>query len=194
MENFNINFGKFFLFSFLILSSCSSYNKHIVNNEKNNLIILDYWKTKKSYIKKYSLFNIEKRKTKYQNIEAFTVLPIIDDIPFKLYLEEADNAYLPNKYIEYEGKVFFWKDESAKRDENFINYINKKQLLDSTYLKFQMGLINEEEIKDIVSNIDESIEGVSYLFCKQSNTKINKKIISNKYFDPSDKRLKLDCN
>ncbi len=75
-----------------------------------------------------------------------------------------------------------------------MQYIYNRKLVDSSYVKYQMGLITEEEIDYFIITMDDGIKGATYIFCKSNPSKIKKKIKSYKYIRPEDERLQVKCD
>lgn len=175
--------------------SCSSAAKiKISSNPMINEVVLNYYKSNKHYIKNYSVFHIQ-NKINTQKIQAYMVIPEIDEIAFKLRLEDSiSNNNLPTHYLKYKSKLFLWREEGHKVSDSVMKYIYDKGLVDSSYVKYQKGLIKAEEVKDIHITLDESLKGVIYVFCKSKPYKIKRKIKSNKYIDSTDKRLNIRCD
>lgn len=189
---------KFILIAFLfavILLSCGSTNKiNMSTNSMINEIIRDYYKRNKRYIKDYSVFHINKKEMKNQELEFYTVLPENDHIAFKVYLEDSLNRHFPTNYLEYKDKLFLWREGNQKISDSVMQYIYNRKLVDSSYVKYQMGLITEEEIDYFLVTMDDGLKGINYVFCKSNPVKIKRKIKSNKPIKSDDTRLNVKCD
>lgn len=179
----------------LFLASCSSINQiKMSTNPMVNKIISDYCKHNKDYINNYSVFHIDRKQIARDDIEIYTVIPENDEIAFKIYLDDSLNYKLPTHYLEYKKKLFIWKEKGVTTTDSVMQFLYKRNLVDSSYVKFQMGLITENEVVGHRVNIDDEIVGVSYIFCKSTPFKIKKKIKSTKYIYPYDERLNVKCD
>lgn len=180
----------------VILLGCGSANKiKMSSNPMINEIIRDYYKNNKRYIKDYSVFRLERKEMKNQELEAYTVLPEIDEIAYKVYLEDSlNNKYLPTHYLEYKDKLFLWREGNQKISDSVMQYIYNRKLVDSSYVKYQMGLIPEEEINNYIITMDDGLKSVIYIFCKSNPSKIKKRLISGNYIYPDYERLQVKCD
>ncbi len=179
----------------IILLGCSSTNKtRMSSNPMINEIIKDYYKSNKSYIKDYSVFRFERKEMKNQELEVYTVIPHINEIAYKVDLEDSLNSHFPTNYLEYKNKLFLWREGNQKISDSVMRYIYNRKLVDSSYVKYQMGLIMEEDVILYHLTIDDGLKGATYLFCKSNPSKIKKKIKSNRYIHPDDERLQVKCD
>jgi hypothetical protein len=179
----------------VILISCGSINKiKMSSNSMINEIIRDYYKRNKSYINDYSVFHINKKEMKNQELEVYTIIPENDEIAFKVYLGDSINRHFPTNYLEYKNKLFLWREGNKKISDSVMQYIYNKKLVDSSYVKYQMGLITEDEIEHFIINMDDGLKGVTYVFCKSNPSKIKKRLISGNYIYPNYERLQVKCD
>lgn len=178
-----------------ILLSCSSTNRiKISSNSMINEIIRDYYKNNKRYIKDYSVFHINKKEIENQELEVYTVLPENDEIAFKVYLEDSLNRHFPTNYLDYKNKLFLWREGNQKISDSVMQYIYNRKLVDSSYVKYQMGLITEEEINYFIVTMNDGLKGINYIFCKSNPSKIKKVVKSYKYIPNNDKIfIDIDC-
>ena len=189
--------NKLFLITIFIvfaLLGCSSNKLKTSPNKMINELIIDYYKNNKRYIKEYSVFHIKRKEIKNKELEVYTVLPENDKVAFKLYLEDSLNLNLPTNYLEYKNKLFLWREGNKKITDSVMQYIYNKKLVDSSYVKYQMGLITEDEIEYFIVTMDDGLKGATYVFCKSNPFKIKKKIKSNRYIHPEDERLQIKCD
>jgi hypothetical protein len=189
--------NKLFLITIFIvfaLLGCSSNKLKTSPNKMINELIIDYYKNNKRYIKEYSVFHIKRKEIKNKELEVYTVLPENDKVAFKLYLEDSLNLNLPTNYLEYKNKLFLWREGNKKITDSVMQYIYNKKLVDSSYVKYQMGLITEDEIEYFIVTMDDGLKGATYVFCKSNPSKIKKKIKSNRYIHPEDGRLQIKCD
>lgn len=184
------------IFSSIILLGCGSTQKiKMSSNPMINEIIKDYYKSNKPYMKDYSVFRFERKEMKNQELEVYTVIPQNNnEIAYKIYLEDSINSNLPTNYLEFKDRLFLWRDNNQEVSDNVMRYIYNRKLVDSSYVKYQMGLIPEEDIISHRITISESKYGVTYVMCNSEPLKIKKRIKSNKYISPDDKRLQVKCD
>lgn len=183
------------IFSSIIVLGCGTTQKiKMSSNPMINEIIKDYYKSNKRYIKDYSVFSFERKEMKNSELEVYTVIPENNnEIAYKIYLEDSVNSNLPTNYLEFKDRLFLWRDNNRKVPDSVMQYIYNRKLVDSSYVKYQMGLISEEDIISHRITISESIYGVTYVMCNSEPLKIKKRIKSNKYINSDDKRLEVKC-
>ena len=172
---------------------CSSKVK-ISSNPVINEIVKDYYKGNRRYIKNYSVFHIRRKEMKNQKVEVYNILPENDEISYIVNIEDSLNSDFPTNYLEYKNKLFLWQEKDKKISDSVMKYLYNRKLVDSSYAKYQLGLISGEDIIPYRMVIDENLKGTNYVFCKSNPTKIKKKIISSKYINPDDKRLQVKCD
>jgi hypothetical protein len=78
-------------------------------------------------------------------------------------LRHGNSSRLPNKYIEYKGKLFYWNDENSSADADIIPKLNEYHVLDSL-----------EDISQIVFVHDDAKKTTYYFFCKQNLSRYKK--------------------
>lgn len=179
----------------VILLGCSSANNiKMSSNPMINEIIRDYYKSKKRYIKDYSVFHIQGEKTNIQAMEVYSVIPENDEIAFKVYLEDSLNRHFPTHYLEYKDKLFLWREGNQKISDSVMHYIYNRKLVDSSYVKYQMGQITEEELEHFMITMDDGLKSVIYIFCKSNPSKIKKRLMSGNYIYPDYERLRIKCD
>lgn len=185
----------YLILSIVIILSCKSTNQTISKKQANftmEKIIKDYFKSNKKYINSYNIFEIEEKK-EFQNQEilVFSIGPITDDIPYIVQLEDSLNyKNLPTHYLEYKNKLFLWRQGNQKTPDSVMQYIYNKKIVDSSYLKYKMGIIPEEEIQEIIVTKDDDIKRTNYVFCRNNLSKIRKKTLSTGYTSQDNEKLK----
>lgn len=80
-----------------------------------------------------------------------------------MILRHGNSSKLPNKYIEYKGKLFYWNDENSSADTGIIPKLNEYHVLDSL-----------EDISQIVFVHDDAKKAMYYFFCKQNLSRYKK--------------------
>lgn len=189
MKNFYISLFILLLF---ILSSCvSNRTDKAVNQDRFTIIIEDYISHNKSYIKKYNMFSIIDETPLNKNYYFYKLLPIHSG---NAYVMSSNHPYLPSNYIEYKDKVFFIEDDKGIPNPKVLDYLDSLDMLDSTNIKIELGLIDPENAVYRKYTTDSSLEGVDYIFCKDKPLQIKKKIKSVTYISPDDDRFKDICN
>lgn len=162
-----INTMKIFLCLIILqvsLSCTAQDNMVSDSNDYSSAIktaINDFYKTS-SLLKDDNVFSVS-----YKNVDTNIIQVNVIGNANKFYIEnDKPLNKLPTKYIEYNGKMFYWSDnDQNKLDSSIINKLR------------QYGLI--EYNTDIIEyNIDDNKKGVSYFFCTKDLTKY-KKIKSN---------------
>ncbi|AZB08597.1 hypothetical protein EG344_06950 [Chryseobacterium sp. G0162] len=145
--------------------SCTAQNNTVPVSDSYNTTVKkaidDFYKTS-SLLKYDKIFSVS-----YKNIDQNIIQVNIIGNPNKFYIEnDKPLNRLPTKYVEYNGKIFYWSDNSQdKLDSSVINKLG------------QYGLI--EYNTDVIEyNIDDKKKGVSYFFCMKDLTRY-KKITSN---------------
>lgn len=91
--------------------------------------------------------------------------------------------YFPSRYVEKEGKLFYWSDSTHVLTDDLVKTFSKYNLIDS----LNIGVTGMPD-----GIIDDSKKGVDYYICKGNFTKY-KKVTTNKgigYYDAP----KLNCD
>ena len=184
------------IFTYLIVSililSCSTYrNSLIANGNKNQAIrntVIDFSNSSRIY-KKHRVFEVEFIDTlyrkelekidernyrwingkPYENIFAINISAMTNKLVYSI----SDSLkYLPNRYIEQDGKLFFWKDDNYELDKETIEIFKKYEVV-------REGGLSPEFV------IDETKKAVDYFICRSDFTKYKKVTTSTAigYFD-----------
>ncbi|MBO6879594.1 hypothetical protein [Winogradskyella sp.] len=173
------------LISFLIFN-CSSYKKNLIASGSENQairnIIIDFTNTSRLY-KKYNVFEVKLIDTLYnkvlekideqnyrwvddqpnEGIIAVDISPITNEFTYLLSDSLGiNNSYLPSKYIEQDGKLFFWNDKTIETSNKTVEVLKKYNLIGENYLNSTFV-------------VDESQKGVHYFVCRNNFTKFKKK-------------------
>lgn len=190
------NYIYLFITLIVICVGCKSKNQPKKSDYfgRLNIVIEDFYRKHKSDIKKYNLFYLDYKEMENRGYYFYSILP----------MEEKSYAYtidinpklsnLPSDYIKFKGKVFFIEDENVRGlKAGLLEYLDSLQLLDSTVVKVQMGLVKPEDVDLIMDHYDDSLEGVNYIICKKEPNTIREKIRSSSYIPPDDKRFEDLC-
>jgi hypothetical protein len=188
----------------LLVNSCASLKGLHQSGGKQEIIqnaILDFSNTSKLY-KKDSVFSISYQDTLYKmnleeldngtsrwvegDIQKGIVAVSISANNNKLLLTSetkvGSKGELPSRFIEKEGKLFFWWDDDYPLTEEALAVLKKYDLLQDD----EGGLIT---VPDFI--IDDAQQGAHYYFCRNDISKY-KRVITTKgmgYYDPP----KLNC-
>lgn len=188
-----MDYRNFTYLSILVLIlSCSTYKNSLVSNGNKNQaiknIIIDFSNTSKLY-KKHGVFEVEfidtlyrkelekidKRNYRwvngkpYDEIFAITISPMTNEFT---YLLTDSLKILPSRYIEQNGKLFFWDDENYELNEETINILKKYN-------------VAKEDYVNPIFIIDETQKAVNYFICRSDFTNYKKvtNSIAIEYFD-----------
>jgi len=94
---------------------------------------------------------------------------------------DGKTSRLPTRYLEYNGKLFYWYDAKYSLEKDVITKLNEYSLIDSV-----------ETIAQAVFVHDDAKKGVNYYFCKK-NLSNYKKIITTKALEYCE-LPKLNCS
>ncbi|OMP29724.1 hypothetical protein [Mangrovimonas sp. DI 80] len=189
------------LISNLILSCSSFRNNLIASGNQNQAIknaIIDFSHTSKLY-KEHKVFEVEYIDTlyrkvlekidernscwvngePYQGIIAINISAMTNEFTYLLSDSlgfKKDN--LPSRYIEQDGKFFFWKDNQFKVNEKTVEVLKKYNVVREDYL-------NPTFV------VHESQKAVDYYICRSDFTKYEKVTTSKAigYYDAPE----IDC-
>lgn len=150
---------KYFLIITLSLFcySCSSWKKELVKKGSNEVsfknAIIDFCNTS-SLAKKDKVFSIY-----YKEYPSKVIgINIIGDDNKIYVLQGLPQGKIPDKYLEYDNKLFYWYDDKDIKNPNIINKLSEYKVIDSVKaLTEEMGYIR-----------DDSKKGVNYFFCKEN--------------------------
>ncbi len=95
-------------------------------------------------------------------------------------------SFFPNKYIEMDNKLFYWKDNYTPLNKNVIEVLDSYNILDSTDIKLQLGMLPDDFEDTRVVTTGSKLKGVDYYFCKKQPNKF-KKVLTNiayGYYEP----------
>ena|SRR5690554_1454461 len=168
MKKFHIRVNWIYLTSIILICiQCSTIKMPFKQGDANHAIINaihDFQGNHSGIFKKDDVFYIIIREN-----ASYYDLTIIN-LGEKQYLYNPkvipnDNSF-PNNYYVLESKLFIWYDDLKTIDESTIN----------TYLKYNLLVDNENDTIFFIDNVnmDDSKNGVSYLFCKNDLTKFKK--------------------
>ena len=177
---------KYFLILIAILlffENCGSFKRELIRiGDEENAIknaILDFTNTSRLY-KKSTVFSVSV--FVLNNNEELLVVRIGKNNT-KMLLTASTKAgskgKIPSRYIEQEGKLFFWWDDNYPLTEKTLAVFR------------EYNLLQDDENGRIIfpdSKIDDAQEAVHYYFCKNDLSRY-KKVVTNKgvgyYVPPS---------
>lgn len=179
----------------LIFIGCKSTNQQneFSYSDRLNMVIEDYYRKDRIDFKKHNLFSVDcgQIKDKYYFYE---ILPMRERSYHYNIDSDPKRSYLPSDYIKYRDKVFFVQDENVSGvKKGLLEYLDSMQLLDSTDVKLQLGMIEENEVELRMDVYDDALEGVTYIICKKEPGIIRKSIRTSTYIPPDDKRFENLC-
>ncbi len=204
---------------------CTSYKKQLavgvgnVEQARENAIIdfANSYKMQRCYLKEnegesFKAFTVYQREVR-SDLWSFSITPIIDDflsLSMNDTLGEVPEIF-PNKYTVKEGKLFVWRDSITPLAEDILIEIEKIGMLDSTEIKWKLGLppdvlrkfqsdtLSLDELMKLLDPddtrviiIDHRLKSVRYHFCKDNIDKYMK-VFTNKHIK-YDRISKLKCN
>ncbi|UGU18157.1 hypothetical protein LS482_09780 [Sinomicrobium kalidii] len=177
-----------FIVLVFFLINCSSWKRMLVDkgtqNDAVQNAIIDFLYTSR-LSKSDSVFSIY-----VENIDD-NVLGVKVGGEFNKLLPGPENRIgtkssdFPSRYIEKEGKLFYWVDSTHILTKDMVSILSKYNHIDSLNVNGFIG------IPETSSLIDDSKKVVHYFFCK-SNISMYKKVTTNigmGYYEPP----KLDC-
>ncbi len=97
-----------------------------------------------------------------------------------IVVADGKTSRLPTRYLEYNGKLFYWYDEKYSLKEDVINKLDEYSLIDSVKTIAQAVFVH-----------DDAKKGVNYYFCKKKLSSY-KKIVTTKALEYC-KIPKLHC-
>jgi len=181
----NINFTYLIILISILNLSCSSYRKNIIaDGDKNQAIknaIIDFSNTSRLY-RKHKVFEVElidtlyrkvlekidERNSRwingkpYEGIIAVNISAMTNEFTYLLSDSiGVGKEYLPSRYIEQDGKLFFWKDYEYDVNEKTVEILKKYKVTRKDYL-------------NPIFVIDESQKAVGYFICRDNFTKYKK--------------------
>jgi len=151
------------------ITSCGLKREKKTNYQSNNqsdiinIAISDFCKGKSKLLQIDNSFHVQ-YKDFNENLCRVTIIGNEN----KFIVENKDSLEnLPNKFIECEKKLFFWKDKSS----------NKNDSIYAKFLKFNLIETNNEILEEFV---DDKKKAAIYFFCKNNINKY-KKVTSNTF-------------
>lgn len=188
------------LFPLIIMFGCNSSEK--VNKEQSSqarvmMIIDDFCKKNRSYLRKYNVFSIEDKSIPNKNFYMYNVFPESEGDNF--YSVYKENSYLPADYIKYEGKIFLLEifDKNFNRKHTYLNVmkcLDSLNMLDSIHVKLELGLLKPNDVTFRKYKRDGSKRSVDYIICKDKPNKVRMKVRTNLYESPEDDRYQNLCD
>lgn len=174
-----MNNYKILIFALLtIITSCSLKHEKKINYQINDhsdfmkIAIFDFCKNKSKLLKNDNSFHVQ-----YKDLNNNLCRVTIIGNDNKFIVENKDSLKnLPNKFIDCEKKLFFWKDKSS----------NKNDSIYAKFIEFNLIETNNDVLEEFV---DDKKKAAIYFFCKNNINKY-KKVTSNTF----NHIPKLKCN
>lgn len=163
-----------------VFSSCNSWKSTIKSDGGYEIAITNAiidFSHKNSLAKNDSAFAVD---IKEINDEIICV-GLLGSVGKFIITKDGKTSRLPNRYLEYEKKLFYWNDKNFESNEEIIYKLNDYNLIDSV-----------ETVAHAEFIIDDAKKGAQYYFCKR-NLKNYKKVTINKGMGDY-KVPKLNCD
>lgn len=123
-----------------------------------------YAEKNKKYTKKFKSFEIWKEPPDSLGFIIYYVSPGTN--PYAPSREKQSLEKLPTHFVKISGNVFFWREnEFDLPTSEVIEQLNKVGLLDSTYIKVDLGIIKAEDAVPPSIETDETIKTAKYFVC-----------------------------
>ena len=149
-------------FSVFYLLSCTSFKNELLQDGTNeNAVknaIIDF-SNNSNLFKKDKSFTIRIKEVN----EGFLGVSILGTNNKVYYFTESNENFLPNKCIEYKGKLFYWRDYNSPQDNKVVEKLHSYQLIDSV-----------PSFASTTGIIDDGKKGMDYFFCKNNFLKYKK--------------------
>lgn len=184
------------ILSIVTFTGCKSTSQQKKTSCLNqfDIIIDDYFRKDRNDFKKYSMFSIKYHQMENKEYYFYDILPMKDKSYRYAIDANPEQSYLPSSYIKFKDKVFFVEDENVRSvKKDLLDYLDSLELLDSTTVKLQLGMIQSEQVEIRMDRYEDLLEGVTYIFCKKDPYTIRKRIRSSSYIPPDDKRFENLC-
>lgn len=162
------------------------------------LVIEDYYEKYKDDINKYDVFEFEDASIEGETLNKYNILP---HTAYSFYVPRVTyhKSDFPTDYIKYKNKIFFLIGENIQNINNrpfneVIECLDSLNMLDSTTVKIELGLLKPEEAKYRKTVKFNNLEAVFYIMCKDKPHKIKKRIRSSTYLFFDTKRFQNVCD
>lgn len=159
-------------------------------------VITDFantYKTPKKYLEKrdgkpFDVFRINTEEVK----EDLLVLSISPENNGFIRLSITDtlgkvpNRNFPNRFEVRKNKLFVWKDSITPLRKDILEVMDQFGVLDSTDVKWELGLLPKNYEDSRLITIDDRLKGVHYFLCKKNPGKYKKVVtdIAVGYYNP----------
>jgi len=172
MGNFHIKYISLIIFLFI---SCNAYKIGFYNelqgdNSYLNNIIIDYFEHSK-YIRKYQTFNITLEK---EDTAAYYYYILPENDHWTASIENPIGSIpisFPTHYKEYKDKLFLWNDKAKPLSHGVLDKMKEYNVLDSFWLKINLGMIDEMKLKKEdypIEIYDDGLKATYYLIPKNN--------------------------
>lgn len=185
--------------------SCSTYKKDLVSgtgtkDQVIDNIIADYCYTNKKEVRKYSIFRLSDKTVDNKLFYQITISP--EENFYIATKEDSIGSFpenFPTNYKYYKNKLFVWNDTEKPLTQDIISILDKHNILDSVYLKYELGIYDEWDPEKKspalpTFKINDFLEGVDYVVCKNNISKYAKLKTSEYIPSGSNKLPEIDCN
>jgi len=181
---------------FLQITLCctSIHQKQSDYFERFDIVIQDYCRNNTTDFLKYKYYSIEYKALHNKKYYFYNILPMNEHSYNYIIDTNVKYSYLPSGYIKFKEKIFFIEDDNRKSiNHHLLHYLDSLQLLDSTKVKLQLGLLTLEDSNFPASQDYDSREGVNYIICKKRPYEVYDRIRSKSRILPDDDKFKNSC-
>ncbi len=189
MKKFNL------LLLVILFFSCRSSLITINDQTLMDFIIEDYCSSQKKYINEYQFFQIDKYIKNENCLYLYRVSPSLNNFYTPTTSFNLFDIY-PTHYKVFNNKTFFWRNSKEEiPSKKMINFLDSIGLIDSSYIKYELGQIDQDSIEDHIIINSNGLESVNYIICKNKPDKIKRKIKVPSYYSYESlvKNIKCKC-
>ncbi len=185
-----------FVILLTLIYSCKTIKFDDKTTSVIDVLIEDYVNSNKKYTNQYKFYEIEKVNYEENCLYFYRFEPSLNNCYTPTISDSLYDIY-PTHYKIYKGKIFFWRNSKKEiPSEKMLNFLDSLGLIDSSYLKFQLGEIEYDSVKMHMVIKDDGLETVNYIICKNNPQKVKKKVKvpAYYYFGGIVKKTKCKCN
>ena len=163
-----------FCFNAFFFVGCKPIQKASLPNEESSdpiqIAVMDFSKKSNLY-KKSQVFYVSKRNAvNNENVLIISITKNFTKLLSTAYTTEGSKGKMASKFVEKNGKLFYWWDNDFPLSEEALNVFRKYNLLQDD----EKGTIQFPE-----NVLDETQKSAIYYFCR-NNFRIYKKIETNR--------------
>lgn len=180
----------FFVFVFSSLSLKHDKKEESVIDK----IICNYYEINKdNYIEKFNYFRISKYVFEEECLILYRISPELNNIYLPRLKNNLYDVY-PTNYKVVNGNYFFWRNNSKEiPKKKILTLLDSLGFIDSSFIKYELGLLNEDSIKHPLIVKDDGIRTENYIICKKDTTKIKRRFSVPSYYSITKLAQKARC-